>query len=100
MSFAFFKRPKPRQFNYKPIYYDPAKEEAEERKKALDSLQQGDARENMRKEIRRKWRADRTAPDKKTEVSRVLIYVLVAALSLYFIFFTDFVNRLVSFFVR
>ena len=32
---SFFKQPKPRQFNYRPRYYDPAAEERERRKQEV-----------------------------------------------------------------
>jgi hypothetical protein len=100
MNIFFFKRPKPRPFNYKPIYYDPDKEEAEERKKALNSLQDGDPRELMRSEIRRKWNVERKVKDKKIEFLRILFYIFLAVFAIYLIFFTDFVDKFVSFFVR
>jgi hypothetical protein len=100
MSFFFFKRPKPRQFNYKPLYYDPDKEEAEERKRTRNALQGNDPKERMRAEIRRRWKTDRTPPDNRNNIIRILIYVIFSFFALYLIFFTDFVNKLVSLFVR
>lgn len=101
MNIVFFKKlPKPRRFNYKPMYYDPDKEEAEQRKKALNSLQDGDPRERMRSEIRRKWHVDRSKPDKRNEFIRLAFYFIIAGFALYLIFFTEFVNKLVSIFLR
>ncbi len=100
MIFTFFKRPKPRSFNYRPIYYDPVKEEAEERKKARDSMQSGDPGEHMRAEIRRRWKIDRSPVNKNAQVIRLLIFVVSAFFAIYLIFFTDFINNLVSVFVR
>lgn len=100
MNIFFFKRPKPRPFNYQPIYYDPEKEEAEERKKARNGLQENDPHERMRAEIRRKWKVDRKRANKGSQLYRVLFYLLLAAFSIYLIFFTDLVSKFVSFFVR
>jgi hypothetical protein len=100
MNIFFFKRPKPRPFNYKPIYYDPEKEEAEERKKALSGLRSNDPRERMRAEIRRKWRIEQKNTKKKHELFKVIFYVFIAFFAVYLIFFTDFVDKFVSFFVR
>lgn len=100
MNFSFFKRPKPRPFNYKPIYYDPEKEEAENRKKAREGLKDNDPRENMRAEIRRRWRVNRKSKDKKQQLFRFLFYIFIAFFAIYLIFFTDFVDKFVSFFVR
>lgn len=100
MKFAFFRKQKPRQFNYKPIYYDPAREEAEERKKALEKGEDYDIKEHMRDEIKRKWRVERRAVDRRDQVIRTFFYITIAAFAIYLIFFTDFINKLVSFFVR
>jgi hypothetical protein len=100
MNFTFFKRPKPRQFNYIPRYYDPVKEELEERKKQLGLLGEGDIKERMRADIRRKWRVEKGPAVKQVVYIRVFIYLLFSVFAIYFIFFTDFINKLVSFFVR
>jgi len=100
MKFSFFKTPKPRQFNYKPLYYDPDKEEAEARKKARNNLREGDPGERMRAEIRRKWRTDRYEPGSRNNKFRIFFYLIFAFFALYLIFFTDFVNKLVSIFLR
>ena len=100
MNIFFFKRPKPRPFNYKPIYYDPEKEEAEERKKARNGLQGDDPRERMRAEIRRKWKVEQKSLKKSMTLFKVFFYVFLAVFAVYLIFFTDFVDKFVSFFVR
>ena len=100
MIFTFFKRPKPRQFNYQPMYYDPAKEEAEERRKAREALESGDYKERMRAEIRRKWRVDKSPVNKNAHFIRLAFYIIISILAVYLIFFTDFVNNLVSVFVK
>jgi hypothetical protein len=100
MIFTFFKRPKPRSFNYQPMYYDPAKEEAEERNRARNGLQGGDPREHMRAEIRRRWKVDRSPVNKSAQMIRLIIFVLLTFCALYLIFFTKFINNLVSAFVR
>jgi len=100
MNIVFFKRPKPRSFNYRPIYYDPVKEEAEERKKARNSTREGDLKEHMRAEIRRKWRGERNETDKRNQVVRIFFYFIFASFLIYVIFFTEFMNNLVSLFLR
>ena len=100
MSIFFFKRPKPRQFDYKPLYYDAEKEAAEERKKARLGLQSGDPRERLRSEIRRKWGIERKGANSRFNMFRIFFYIFFAFFVLYLIFFTDFVNKLVSLFLR
>jgi hypothetical protein len=100
MNIIFFRRPKPRQFNYVPRYYDPLKDEIEERKKELGLIQEGDLKARMRADIRRKWKVERSPASKQFFITRMVIYIIVIALTLYFIFFSDFINNFVSFFVK
>jgi len=100
MKFSFFDRPKPRTFNYRPVYYDPVKEEAEERRKSLEYGKNGDHSERMRAAIRKRWKTEQKNTDKNNQVIRVFIYMIFSAFAIYLIFFTDFVNRLVSLFLR
>ena len=39
---SMFRVPKHQQFDYKPMYYDPQKEELQERLQGLEKLRQGD----------------------------------------------------------
>jgi len=100
MNIVFFKRPKPRSFNYRPIYYDPVKEEAEERKKARNSTREGDLKEHMRAEIRRKWGVERSQAGIKSHMVRSFIYIIFAIFIIYILFFTDIVTKMVSLFLR
>ena len=49
-GFRFFRVPKHQQFDYKPRYWDPRKEELQERLKYLESLQE-DGVEGMKARI-------------------------------------------------
>ena len=101
MKIVFFKRPKARQFNYKPLYYDPDQEEAKERQKLKDALNSTDPAERMRAQIRRRWRTDqRNTPESGINFVRIFIYIAFAAFMIYFLFFTDVVEKLVSLFLR
>ncbi|MBP7679270.1 MAG: hypothetical protein KA096_02510 [Bacteroidales bacterium] len=100
MSFFFFRKPKPRQFNYKPLYYDPDTEEAMERKKIREGLQSSDPGERLRAQIRRRWRKESAPADSRPQVIRFAFYVIIAAFAIYFIFFTDIINKIVTLFVR
>jgi hypothetical protein len=82
------------------MYYDPAKEEAEERRKTIGSLQSGDPRERLRAEIRRKWKVERNESEKKSQLIRIFFYILFTGFVVYIIFFTNLVNNLVSLFLR
>lgn len=100
MKIIFFKRPKTRQFNYKPLYYDPDQEEAKERQKLKDALNSTDPAERMRAQIRRRWRTDQKEPSSGTNYVRIFIYIAFATFMIYFLFFTNIVDKLVSLFLR
>jgi hypothetical protein len=42
MRFSIFKTPKPKGFNYKPLYYDPAKEDLMQRVNAIKKEQEAE----------------------------------------------------------
>jgi len=100
MKISFFNRGKPRTFNYRPIYYDPAKEEAEERKKRREYNQSDDHRERIRAAFRRRLKNPPEEVDRKSQVIRFTVYAIFTVFGIYIIFFTDFINKLVSYFVR
>jgi hypothetical protein len=100
MKITFYKRPKPRQFNYKPLYYDQEKEEAEERKKFREGLNSDDPKERLRNEIRRRWKRDKAPAKSTTGFLRIFFFVMFIGYILYVVFFTDFITRLVSVFLK
>lgn len=100
MKIVFFKRPKPKQFDYKPLYYDKEKDEREQRKKELGLTDSEDHMEQLRSQIKRKWRYEREARKKRTSELRTVLYLVIVGLFIYLIFFTNFVQNFVSFFTR
>lgn len=100
MNIIFFRRPKPKQFNYIPRYYDPLKDELEERKRELGLIQDGDLKAKMRADIRRRWRVERSPSSRQFFIMRMVVYTVIIAITLYFIFFSNFINHFVSFFVK
>lgn len=85
----FFRTPKPRRFKYPPRYYDEEKERLERRKKELGIGNQSDTGGSQRADLSGEWqrlrRRDSTRR-KSTQIS-VLVYLIIAAILLYFIFF-------------
>ena len=104
MKIVFFKRPKHKQFNYKPRYWDPEKEEFERRKRELDGDQPPrsteEVKEDLKRQIDRQWRRrqDPESIGRSDKWTKIFIYALIIFLGIYFIFFTSFINNLVSFF--
>ena len=80
----FFKLPKPKQFNYQPLYYDPVKEAKEERKKKIGrelGVIEGDShsgritRGSMREYFRRETKARRQSNIRLVIIIIVLFFV-------------------------
>jgi len=86
MKVTFLKKAKPRQFDYKPRYYDAQKEADEKRKKEIEENIKNPDRINLRREMQNKWgRQDRTR--KKSKNYTIAIYIALLVAILYYIFF-------------
>lgn len=88
MKIVFFRIPKPKQFNYPPRYYDEEKERMEQRKKELGISPDGKA--DFKSQVGASWRRLRKSNksrQKKASMS-VLIYLMIVAMLIYFIFFS------------
>jgi hypothetical protein len=86
MQIVFLRRPKPKAFEYKPLYYNEEKERQEKRRQALEKSGTGDTG-FVRGEIDRRWRkVDRQNRSKARGVN-LLVYLVIVALLVYFIFF-------------
>ncbi|HNS17420.1 MAG TPA: hypothetical protein PKH94_09290 [Bacteroidales bacterium] len=86
MAFTFFHTPKPKQFEFKPRYYDPKKEELEQRKRALGLSGTGDAESRLRSQMQQKWRNDRRETKRKASSQRLIFFILLAFLLIYLLF--------------
>ena len=98
MKLVFFKRPKPKTFEYKPLYYDKEKNDREKRKRELGLDNSHDKNIMMRGELQSRWRKDATKNKSKSSNTRFFIYLLIAVMSVYLIFYTDLVYKLIHFF--
>ena len=105
MKLVFFKRPKHKQFSYKPRYWDPEAEELERRKQQLESYS-GDSRTNeeikqdLKRDMDTRWRRKHSSTEagKSNPWMKIFIYALIIFLGIYFIFFTGFINNMVRIF--
>ena len=86
MKIVFFKTPKPKAFEYKPLYYDEVKERKEKRRQELEKSGTGDT-SFIRGEIDRRWRKVDRQNRNKARGLNLLVYLAIAALLAYFIFF-------------
>ncbi|MBK6963753.1 MAG: hypothetical protein IPH20_07315 [Bacteroidales bacterium] len=85
MKIVAFKTSKPKQFNYKPLYYDQQKEEMEERLKKYSEPEQSDIN-RFRSKIRETWRVKEKKNFKLSKMT-LYVYLIGSILLIYFIFF-------------
>ncbi|OQX72309.1 MAG: hypothetical protein B6D61_14100 [Bacteroidetes bacterium 4484_249] len=88
MKIVFFRTPKPKQFKYPPRYYDEEKERWERRRKELGIGENG-KKTDFKSQVGSRWRRLRKTDNsrqKKANMS-VIIYLLIVAMLIYFVFF-------------
>ena len=100
MKFVIFKTPKAKQFKYNPRFYDPDKEALEQKKAAMGYESSISQRENLRMQMHRRWhkRNRDEGRDKGSLIMSYAIYAVVIVGGVYLLFFTDFVEKLISVF--
>jgi len=100
MRFTFFQTPKPKQFSYKPRYYDEEREQMERRKAEMGYESKLSHGEGLRLQMSKRWRKGDTEKG-ASSLSRIIYYLFYAVVILggiYVIFFTGFVDKLVALF--
>jgi hypothetical protein len=100
MRFVLFNTPRPRQFKYKPRYYDEEKERLEKRKAQLGLESELSRRETLRAQMHSKWRRNDSGmgASNLTRLIYFAFYALVIIGGVWLIFFTDFVEKLIALF--
>ena len=96
---AFFYRHNPKKFNYKPRYFDPEQQEREEKKAAAGLDSKLTHEEQLRLKMRQSWSAPKneesTAEKNAKLIRRVVLGVFIVVV-VYFIFGTDYFERIVE----
>ncbi|MFK5857123.1 MAG: hypothetical protein QM503_13415 [Bacteroidota bacterium] len=98
MRIVSIKTPKPKQFNYKPRYYDEQKDELEKRKAIRGIQSKLSHNESLKLKMIRRRRTD-DLDDEKTPLSKLLTYFGYAFFiggTVYFIMFTDIIEKMLS----
>lgn len=87
MRIVFFSRPKPKQFIYRPRYWDERKEELDRIQKKYAGTDVPEGSDALREQLSRRWRRkiDKDTR-KKTSSMMMLVYLVIAALLAWFIF--------------
>ena len=97
----FFHTPRAKQFNITPRFYDPDKEEREERERRIkeelgivdEKVDDGKPyRPNIRGQFRAAggWQAKSSEKARKTSNTRLIILILILCLVFYLFFYSDF----------
>ncbi len=99
MKFTTFKTPLPKSFSYKPRYYDKAKEERERRKAELGYESEHGNHDSLRMKMQSRWqKGEEVKARPLMKMISYLIYAIIIFGSIYFIFLTDVVDKLVALF--
>ncbi|MEE4259251.1 MAG: hypothetical protein V2I62_05790 [Bacteroidales bacterium] len=100
MRFVTFRTPKPKQFKYKPRYYDENIDALEKRKAELGFDSSVSHHESLKLQMSKRWRkSDRNY--KKSTLSKMITYLFIGFVivgGIYLIFFTEFVEKLIALF--
>ncbi len=86
MALTFFKTPKNKKYNYKPLYYDPRKEEREKRLKSALEDTNSEYGEALRDRIQMRWKRTTAKKDQKSSNQRLIIILLIISLLAYLVF--------------
>ncbi len=87
MALTFFKTPKNKKFNYRPVYYDQKKEEREKRMKSAIEEGGTDYEQALRERMQIRWKRNSGVKDKRASQQRLIIIVSVILLLFYLVFF-------------
>lgn len=100
MRFIMFRTPRPKQFHYKPRYYDEEKERLEQRKAEMGYDSKLSRRESLRLQMSKRWHRgeQNTGTSSFRNLIYYLFYIFVIFGGIYVIFFTDFVDKLIALF--
>ncbi len=96
MKFTLFRISQPKQFSYRPRYFNPEKEAMKRRKAELGLESELNENEALRARMSARWRYKN--PEKfgnKYSRIRFLIYGTAILGSIYLLFFTDFIYNLI-----
>ena len=87
MAITFFKTPKNKKFNYRPLYYDQNKEERKLRLQTALEDESKDYESALRERMRMRWKRNAGAKDKRASNQRLVVIIVVIMLLFYLVFF-------------
>lgn len=85
---SFFKLPKAKQFDYKPVYYNPEKEELEQcsQKNNVQKDTEYSYKENIKSSFRKNKQKAKSVNIHKMNIRLILILISLGILAFYFMF--------------
>ncbi|MFN3555410.1 MAG: hypothetical protein ACK4VN_05560 [Bacteroidales bacterium] len=86
MALTFFKTPKHKHFNYKPVYWDRAKEEREKRQKTALEETHKDYAQALRERMELRWKRSAGARSRKNSNLRLIAVLMGIGLVFYYLF--------------
>lgn len=96
MKFSFFYTKAPKQFGYRPRYYNPEKEAREKRKAEMGLESELSKEEELRMKMSSRWkRNDNAEFEDKFKKTKFLIYTIVILAGIYVVFFTDVIDNII-----
>ncbi len=87
MALTFFKTPRNKKFNYRPVYYDQKKDERNQRLKSALEEENTDYEKALRERMRTRWKRTSGARARKASNQRLVIIFVVIFLLFYLVFF-------------
>lgn len=86
MALTFFKTNKNKKFNYKPVYWDRAKEERDKRMKTALETKDKDYAEALRERMELRWKRSTGNQSRKNSNIRLLVVLSVIVLVFFILF--------------
>ncbi|MDD4848090.1 MAG: hypothetical protein PHR53_04930 [Bacteroidales bacterium] len=87
MKLIFFNNPKPKQFQYKPRFYNAQKEVLEQRIKEHELSQEQSEGERIRMKMHTDWERQRVKRETKHKTWRSLLILIALAAMIFYIMF-------------
>jgi hypothetical protein len=86
MKIKFLHTPKPRPYNYTPVFYNPEEEEKAQRKREL-GIADSNGKDDFRTRLRAGWRGRSIDPvQRKAKPLTIAMYIVLAIIIIYLIF--------------
>lgn len=86
MKIVFARTPKPKRFNFPTRYYDPRKEELEKRRQMREDGKLS-TEDRIKGSMKSSWHREDKRKNERRNMTTTLIYLAIAALLAYLIFF-------------